>query len=192
MPETARPRIEPLEPPYPEEIAETLRRMMPPDAEPLKLFRTVARNQHVLERFRQIGAYLLNFGKLEPIEREIVLHRTCARCGCEYEWGVHAAVFAGQVGLSEAQLAATVSGDADDPAWSPRQSLLVRLADELHDTATVSDGLWAELARDWDPQELIELIAVAGFYHLVSFTANAARVEPEPFARGFPVAAPTG
>src|SRR5688572_10928606 len=122
------PRIEPLEPPYPDPVKETLRRMMPPGAEPLKLFRTVARNEHVLERFRTIGAYLLNFGTLEPADREIVLHRTCARCGCEYEWGVHAAVFARNVGLSEAQLSATVSGDPDDPAWSERESLLVRLA----------------------------------------------------------------
>jgi alkylhydroperoxidase family enzyme len=186
------PRIDPLEPPYPEQVGETLRRMMPPDVEPLRLFRTVAWNHPVLERFRQIGAYLLNFGKLEPIEREIVLHRTCARCGCAYEWGVHAAVFARQVGLSEAQLEATAVGDASDPAWSPPQALLVRLADELHDTATVSEGLWEELARNWDAPELIELIAVAGFYHLVSFTANAARVEQEPFADAFPELARAG
>ena len=36
------PRIEPMEPPYPEATAETLRRMMPRDIEPLKLFRTIA------------------------------------------------------------------------------------------------------------------------------------------------------
>ena len=27
-------------------------------------------------------------------EREIAIDRTCARCGCEYEWGVHVAYFA--------------------------------------------------------------------------------------------------
>jgi 4-carboxymuconolactone decarboxylase len=186
------PRIEPREPPYPDAVAETLRRMMPPGVEPLRLFRTVAWNEHVLERFRGIGAYLLNFGKLDPIDREIVIHRTCARCGCEYEWGVHAAVFAKAVGLSEAQLAATVSGTAEDSAWSARESLLVRLADELHDGAAVSDALWSELARNWEPPELIELIALAGFYHLVSFTANAARVEPEAAAQRFPAVEPTG
>ena len=187
------PRIEPREPPYPDALGNTLKRMMPPGIEPLKLFRTVAWNEHVLERFRTTGAYLLNFGKLEPIDREIVIHRTCARCGCEYEWGVHAAVFARQVGLSESQIAATVLADASDPVWSPRQSLLVRLADELHDDAAVSDDLWAELARTWEPPELIELIALAGFYHLVSFAANAARVELEAAAECFPaVGARTG
>jgi hypothetical protein len=35
---------------------------------------------------------------------------------------------------------------------------------------------------------LIELIALAGFYHLVSFAANAARVEPEEGAARFPAA----
>jgi 4-carboxymuconolactone decarboxylase len=187
MTDVRAPRIKPLEPPYPDALAETLRRMMPPGVEPLKLFRTVAWNEHVLERFRSIGAYLLNFGRLAPIDREIVIHRTCARCGCEYEWGVHAAVFAHAVGLSDEQLAATVSGEATDPAWSEREALLVRLADELHDSATVSDELWSQLARNWDEAELIELIALAGFYHLVSFTANAARVEREEAAARFPI-----
>ena len=50
-------RINPLEPPYPPEVAETLRRMMPPDVEPLRLFRTVAHNPAVLERFRTIGVW---------------------------------------------------------------------------------------------------------------------------------------
>ena len=49
-------RISPLEPPYAPEVAETLRRMMPPGVEPLRLFRTVAHNPAVLERFRTIGA----------------------------------------------------------------------------------------------------------------------------------------
>ena len=188
MTEQAGPRIAPLDPPYAENVGETLQRMMPPGVEPLKLFRTVAWNEHVLDRFRTTGAYLLNFGSLEPLEREIVIHRTCARCGCEYEWGVHAAVFARQVGLSEEQLEATVAGDPSAPVWSPRQALLVRLADVLHDDAAVSDGLWTELARHWDPPRLIELIALAGFYHLVSFAANTARVELEPGAGRFPSA----
>jgi 4-carboxymuconolactone decarboxylase len=187
MTDVPAPRIQPLEPPYPDDIAETLRRMMPPGVDPLNLFRTAAHNEHILERFRTTGAYLLNFGKLDPVEREIVVHRTCARCRCEYEWGVHAAFYARSVGLSEAQLASTVHGDASDETWSERQALLVRFADELHDTATVSDALWAELETRWEPAELIELLALAGFYHLVSYMANAARVSPEPFAKPFPV-----
>jgi len=187
-----RPRIAPLEPPYEPEVAETLRRMMPPDVEPLRLFRTVAHNPAVLERFRTVGAYLLNFGRLDPLDREVLLHRTCARCGCEYEWGVHVVAFGRPLGLSEDQLRATVQDGPDAPVWSERQRLLVRLADELHDTATVSDSLWKQLAAHWDDAQVIELIATAGFYHLVSYTANAARVQREPYAERFPAAALSG
>jgi 4-carboxymuconolactone decarboxylase len=186
------PRIPPLEPPYEPQVAESLRRMMPAGVEPLRLFRTVAHNPAILERFRTIGAYILNFGCVDALDREVLLHRTCARCGCEYEWGVHAVAYGRPLGMSEGQLRATVHAGSDAPVWSDRQRLLLRLADELHDTATVSDSLWAELAEVWDDAQLIELIATAGFYHLVSFMANAARVQPEGYAERFPVATRTG
>ena len=180
------PRIAPLEPPYEAEVARTLERLMPPGVEPLKLFRTVAVNHAVLERFRTTGAYLLNFGTVEPADREVVIHRTCALCGCEYEWGVHATVFGRPLGFTDEQLRATVHGDANDTAWSDRQRLLVGLADELHRNGTLSDGLWARLAAEWPDEQLIELVAVAGFYHLVSYLANSARVELEEAGERFP------
>jgi alkylhydroperoxidase family enzyme len=179
-------RIPPLEPPYDPDVGRTLERMMPPGVDPLKLFRTVAHNPHVLERFRTTGAYILNFGLIPPLEREILIHRTCARCGCEYEWGVHAVVFASAVGLSEEQLEATWNGAWDDAAWSEEQSLLVRLADELHDTGTVSPELWQRLEAGREPAALIELIAICGFYHFVSFMANGTGVEHEEACRRAP------
>jgi alkylhydroperoxidase family enzyme len=180
------PRVQPIEAPYDPGVAETLRRMMPPGVEPLKLFRTVAHNPAILERFRTIGAYILNNGAIEPLEREIVIHRTTARNDCEYEWGVHVVAFGRPLGLTEDQLRATVHGAADDHVWSQRQSLLIRLVDELHDTGTVSDALWSKLAAEWPSPELVELVATVGFYHLVSFAANALGVEREDYAERFP------
>ena len=77
-------------------------------------------------------------------------------------------------------------GTADDPAWSEREALLVRLVDELHDTGTVSAELWDELAAQWNVAQLVELVATVGFYHFVSFTANALGVEPEEYGERFP------
>ena len=181
------PRIAPIEPPYEPEISRTLERMMGgPGVEPLKLFRTVAHNPHILDKFRSTGSYLLNFGTLDPSEREIVIHRTCARCGSEYEWGVHVAFYGKSVGLSQEQIDATVLGGPDEPAWSPKQRLLIRLVDELHDTSTVSDGLWEEMRALWSPPQLVELVALVGQYHLVSYFTNALRVEAEEFGARFP------
>jgi alkylhydroperoxidase family enzyme len=183
-------RLEPLNPPYDPDLARTLTRMMPPGQEPLKLFRTVAHNRHILDKLRSTGSYLLNFGTLDPADRELVIQRTCARCGCEYEWGVHATVFGAQVGLTDDKLAATVTAAPEDGAapWNAREALLVALADELHDTSTVSDHTWNALSEHYDEAQLVELVALAGQYHAVSFMANALGVEREDAAERFPTA----
>jgi 4-carboxymuconolactone decarboxylase len=180
-------RIQPLEPPYAPEVSRTLGRMMGgAEVEPLHLFRIVAHNPNVLEKMRSTGSYLLNFGTVDPLEREIVIHRTCARCGAEYEWGVHVAVYGRPLGLSSDQLYSTVHGSADDPVWNDRQALLVRLVDELHDTARITPDLWTTLAENWTPPQLVELVLLVGQYHGVSFLANAFAVPPEEFAEPFP------
>jgi hypothetical protein len=177
-------RLLPLNPPYAGEVAEDFARLMPPGMPPLKLFRTVAHNPRVLGRLRRGG--LLDKGSITPREREIVILRSCARCDAEYEWGVHVAFFARVVGLSEGQVRATVLGSADDPAWNADERLLIRLADELHDTAQLSDALWTQLALRWQPPQLIELMMLAGLYHAVSYVLNGARIELEENAPRFP------
>ena len=186
--DTTNHRIAPIEPPYDPDLARTLDRMMPPGMEPLKLFRTVAHNPHILEKLRSTGAYLLNFGTLPPADRELVIHRTCARCGCEYEWGVHAALFARQVGLTDEQIRATVIGSAGDPSFSREQGQLIALVDALHDEADAPEALWRELADRYSDAQLVELVALVGQYHGVSFMANALGVGLEDSAERFPTA----
>ena len=188
MPETATPRIAPVEPPYDDETADVLRKWMPPgaDVEPLKLFRTLAVHSDLASRMRPLGAGILGHGRVDPREREIVIHRTCARAGAEYEWGVHAVAFGRPLGLTDAQLTATMHGGPDDPAWSARDGLLVRLCDELHATATISDELWELLAAEWTPDQLLELVVIAGWYRLIAYVINACGVEPEAWAEPLP------
>jgi alkylhydroperoxidase family enzyme len=178
-----RPRIAPLEPPYASELAEELERFMPPGIPPLRLFRTLAHNPRVLRKFR-LGS-LLDRGSIERRDRELVILRTCARCGSEYEWGVHVAVFAARCGLTNTEVAASLRAGSDDALWSPRDRLLIRLADELHDLSSISEALWLELAGCFRADQLIELVVLAGFYHMVSFVTNAAQIELEEAAPRF-------
>ena len=186
------PRIPPLEPPYPEKVEALLLRWMAaaPDREPLKLFRVLAIHAELAAAMDAIGALILGHPLVDPREREIVIHRTTARCGAESEWGVHAVIFGAPLGLSERQLAATVRGDAGDAAWSARDALLVRLSDELHDDADITDELWRELERHWTHPQLLELIVTAGWYRLISQVLRSTRVEPESWAARFPAATP--
>jgi 4-carboxymuconolactone decarboxylase len=111
-------RIAPLQPPYQPETAAMLAKWMPPGAavEPLVLFRTLAVHDELFSRMRPLGAGILGHPRLEPRDREILILRTCARSGAEYEWGVHAETFGRPLGLTDQQIAATAAGQADDPA----------------------------------------------------------------------------
>ena len=189
MPEpNATPRIPPLNPPYEPDTEAMVQKWMSaaPELEPLKLFRTLAIHHELARRMGSLGGLLRDGRRVDPREREIVIHRTTALCGAEYEWGVHAVVYGRPLGLTEAQLAATVLGTGDDPVWAEREALLVRLADELHDSADLTDDLWGELERYWSHEQLLELIVVAGWYRLISQVLTAARIELERWAAPFP------
>jgi alkylhydroperoxidase family enzyme len=182
------PRIAPIEPPYDPETEAQLMKWMPPGSgvEPLTLFRTLFVHPELSSRMRPLGAAILGHGLIEPREREIVILRTCARCGAEYEWGVHAAAFGSAVGLTEEQIAATASATGDTESWSERDRLLVSLADQLYATNDIDDQLWAELAAAFSEPQLMELLVMAGWYRTISYVLNAARIALEPWAARFP------
>lgn len=186
-------RIPPLEAPYSSEVAAALGKMMPANSpvEPLKLFRTFARNLPMASAMQALGSYVLGKAfSVDRREREIVIHRVCARCDCEYEWGVHALAWGPRVGLTGPQLAATATSDPDDPVWSAEERLLIRMVDELHDTSRLSDGLWSELQQLWSPEQLLDLMLLAGWYHAICFIANGAQVEQEEWGARFPASSP--
>jgi alkylhydroperoxidase family enzyme len=177
-------RISPLPEPWPADIADELRAMMPPGVPPLALFRVLARSPRILRKIR--ASNLLDRGPLERRERELVILRTCARCGSEYEWGVHVAIFARRFGLSDAEIAGTRRADWRDALWSERDRLLIRLVDELHEQAALSDALWSALRPLWSDEQLIELLVLVGFYHTISFVTNALTIPLEEAAERFP------
>jgi 4-carboxymuconolactone decarboxylase len=184
------PRIAPLDAPYPEEIERMLAKWMGPirDRDPLRLFRTLSIHGELASRMGVLGAGLLGNPRVTPREREIVIQRiNTARGGAECEWGVHTKVFGENVELNEAQLAATAHGASDDPAWSERDRLLIRLADEIHEAADLSDSLWSKLTEHWLKEELIELVVTAGWYRVISALVNTIRPELERWAARFPV-----
>jgi alkylhydroperoxidase family enzyme len=176
-------RISPVAPPFTPDIAKTIDAVMR-GAPPLLLFTTLARNPRVFQRF--MAGALLDRGTITLREREIAIGRTTARCDSEYEWGVHVAAFSKAADLTTQQITAMAKGPADDPAWTPREGLILRLADSLHDTCTLDAALWYQLEAEFSPEQLLELITLAGLYHTVSFLTNALALPLEKGAPHFP------
>ena len=121
-------------------------------------------------------------------EREIVIDRTCARTGCEYEWGVHVTTFAEAAHLTEEQVRATVLGAAADACWSAAEQALIAAVDALHERATLSDAEFTALSAHYDEAKIFEIILLCGFYRTVSYLANGLALPLEEKAARFPSA----
>lgn len=178
-------RIAPATPPFPAAVQDWLDRIMPSGVPPLTLFTTLARDPRLFGKFMSGG--LLDKGNLTLRQREIVIDRVTARCGSEYELGVHITFFGAKVGLDGPQLESLAHGDAYDACWTADESLLIRACDALHAECDIDDALWEKLSAVFSEAVLIEVLLLAGFYRTVSYLTNALRLPLEPFAERFPL-----
>jgi alkylhydroperoxidase family enzyme len=176
-------RIQPLEPPYADDVQQSFDRVMK-GQEPLLLFRTLAANPRAWEKFR--AGSLLDRGPLTLRDREIVIDRTTALAACEYEWGVHIAVFAEHAGLTGEQIRATRNAGPDASCWSDKERALITAVDALHGRATLDQAEFDRLRGHYDDAQIFEILLLCGFYRTVSYIANALDLPLEPKGARFP------
>jgi alkylhydroperoxidase family enzyme len=180
-------RIAPVTAPFDDVAGPLLEQMMPAGREPIGLFRTFVRNPATSAAIHGWGRHELSRDlSLSMRDREIVIDRTCVRCGCEYEWGVHVATFAERVRLDRAQVASLTHGTPTDPCWTdPAEIALIAAVDQLHERSQLDDATWAALAAHRSDEQLLDVLLLAGWYHAISYAANGARVELETWAPRF-------
>jgi len=166
------------------DLSETLKKTIVKDGKPLNIFRTLGHHPGLLKRFNVLGGAFLAGGLLPPREREIVILRVGWNCRSVYEFGQHT-IMGRDAGLSGAEIAALTTVRALRP-WSADDQALIAMADELCADDCVSDATFAALRERWNDAELVELVALAGFYRMVSGILNALGVEPEPGLPGWP------
>ena len=171
--------LKPIEPPYSAEVTKILSRYpQDKDGYILKLFRVFANSMRFLTA--KGPANLLD--KESPLtlrEREIVILRTTANANCEYEWGVHVTAFGKAAKLSEAQINATHSLESNASCWKASESLLIDCVDELCARSKIQDESYEKFQQHWTLEQQLEILALCGNYHLISFVANTSRIEME-------------
>lgn len=171
-------RIAPLERPFPPAFAEAMERTMPPGVEPLVLFRTIATSDRAWRKFS--AGSLLDKGPLGLREREIVIGRTAARCGCDYEWGIHVALFAKRAELDDAQVRDTAADRADPELWSDSELVLIETVDALIDRRRLDEDEYRRLREYFSEDQILEIIQLVAFYHGVALICGALALPPEP------------
>lgn len=178
--------LKPVEQPFSPEVEKILAQYpRGADGTIIKLFRVFANSLRFLTN-KGVVNLLDKDSPLSLKEREIVILRVTANKNCEYEWGVHVSVFSKAAGLSEEQVAATKLGGSDVGVWSAEESLLIKCVDDICHHALIQDDTYAHFQEQWNLEQQLEILALCGNYHTVSFIANTARIPIEKMGAKFP------
>lgn len=171
-------------PPYDEATAAALGALGPP----IMLFRMFARRPERAWAIHGWGSYYLSRrSALSLRQRELVIDRTTALCGAEYEWAIHVSAYAAKAGLTGAQVQSLARGDSGDGCWdAAADRAVLRAVDALHTESDLSDEQWADLVSAAGEDGALEVVLLCGWYHAISFAARTLRLPLEPGTSGFP------
>ena len=177
--------LEPVEPPFASDVEAILTNYPQQEGYILSLFRTFANSVRFLSK--AVPNLLDKASPLSLREREIVILRTTANNDCEYEWGVHVSIFARSAKLSLSQIASTKTGTLDEIGWNEAEKLLIGCIDDLCNEGIVTEENLPHWQKFWTKEQQLEIFALCGTYHTISFVANSARLANEEFGATFPL-----
>lgn len=156
-----------------------------PDGRPrMNLFRTMMHNTDLMNRWRVFGDYVNADDTISSRDKELLIMRLAWLYYSEYEWGAHydAAIDAG---LTAEQIEQVKVGPESE-IWGDFDRAWLRAADELVQSAFVSDANWAVLTERYTQPELMMLFATVAHYHLVAMLTNSLGIARDEFrGRGF-------
>jgi 4-carboxymuconolactone decarboxylase len=109
---------------------------------------------------------------------EVAIITTGARWQAEFEWWAHSRM-ARQHGVADDVIDAIARGD-DPPFTQDDERVVHAIATQLGDRGRVDDATYAAGQALLGDRGMIELVALCGYYTLVSFTLNAFEVPLPP------------
>ncbi|HTY32029.1 carboxymuconolactone decarboxylase family protein [Mycobacterium sp.] len=165
-------RLQPLPADQWDEAAEqALSGMLPPERRNPRdagtLMSTLARHPKLARAYLRFGGYLLLESSLPARIRELAILRVAHRRGCAYEWSHHVDI-AKKAGLSEAEIAAARTGEADDGL----DRAVFTAVDELDEKSNLSDETWTALCERLDEHQRMDLVFTIGGYIALAMAIN--------------------
>lgn len=133
--------------------------------------RAVLHNPALAERWSALGE-MLRFGTSLPKRTsELAILVTGRRWTSQVEWWVHARA-AAEAGVPEAAIAAIRVGEPPE-FDAPDDALVYEFARQLQQSGRVPLNIYRAAEARWGAAGVVELVAVIGYYTMVSMTLNA-------------------
>ena len=176
------PRVEPL----PEVLEEAKEAMKNSPANAANVTATLAHNEMVSTGIGRFSRRLLFKGTVPARLREMVILRMGWNCQSVYEFGQHT-LFGLDIGLTQDEIY-WLTRPVADYDWQQDEQALLEMVDDLFNDDCVSDATWGQLAQLFSSSDILEFMAAALQYRLVSGLLNSCGVQRDQGVPGWPEA----
>jgi 4-carboxymuconolactone decarboxylase len=139
-------------------------------------FNAWLRNPILADRLQKVGEYVRFNTSLDKRINEMAILMTAQAWGAQYEWYAHAPL-ALKAGLDPKVLAAIGAGRKPEN-MKDDEAIVWEFTTQLRRDHSVDDALYARALEKFGEPGIIDLVAVNGYYDVVSMTLNVARVKP--------------
>ena len=136
-------------------------------------FNVFLRSPQLGEELQRVGSYIRFKSVLGPRLTELAILVTARHWSAQYEWHAHHRL-AMQAGLAPA-IADDIAHGRRPAAMAPDEEAVYQFSCELHEHKRVSDATYAQVHDRFGEQGVMDLIAVNGYYSLVSMVLNVDR-----------------
>lgn len=137
------------------------------------LVRATLNNPDMHRGFASLAGRVHSTSHLSQRLRELVVLRTVANLGAEYEWANHV-VGARSIGITDDEIRHLREGRLD--SFSPSERCAIDFALAVEDRA-VGEATWQQAREHFSPVELLDLVLLVGFYGMASRLVMALGVE---------------
>jgi 4-carboxymuconolactone decarboxylase len=139
-------------------------------------FNAWLRSPELADRLQKVGEYVRFNTSLDRRLNELAIIMTAQHWGTQYEWYAHAPL-AIKAGLDPAIVAAIGSGRKPDN-MKDDEAIVWEFTTQLRRDHGVDDAIYAKAIEKFGEQGVMDLVAVNGYYDVVSMTLNVAHVAP--------------
>ena len=139
-------------------------------------FNAWLRNPILADRLQKVGEYVRFNTSLDKRINEMAILMTAQAWGAQYEWYAHAPL-ALKAGLDPAVLKAIGAGER--PAnMKDDEAIVWEFTTQLRRDHGVNVAIYAKAVDKFGENGVMDLVAVNGYYDVVSMTLNVAHVSP--------------
>src|ERR1700692_1598830 len=137
-------------------------------------FNAWLRSPELADRLQKVGEYVRFNSSLDRRINEMAILMTAQAWGSQYEWYAHAPL-ALKAGIDPAIIAAIGAGQKPDN-MKDDEAIVWEFTTQLRRDHGVDDATYARALEKFGEAGIMDLVAVNGYYDVVSMTLNVARV----------------